>query len=157
MDFETRIYGPEGFTRTPEVRAILDQYEDAGQAFGGMVRFRGVPVAEAARLLRLLPPAQQDDAQNFAPSFKELVTLLAEVPGATLHGYRITPERSDERITAEGFEMPVAGPGDPRIERMVERLRQRVVVGIGADLTGNVTLPDEMGLTSQGTFWAWWD
>jgi hypothetical protein len=33
-------FGPQGFTRMPRVRAILDRYAIPGSALGGLVRFR---------------------------------------------------------------------------------------------------------------------
>jgi hypothetical protein len=41
----------------------------------------------------------------------ELVSLMHRWPGMTLHGFRVIPERHDERVVIEGFNHPEA----PRI------------------------------------------
>lgn len=101
-------YGPEGFTRTSEVRAILDGLEPdflspgVPNGMGGAVYFSGLSVAEAKRLLDLLPPAQADDALETSPTFREMVELGERLPSIRFIGYRTKPGYG-ERITIEGF------------------------------------------------------
>jgi hypothetical protein len=94
-----------GFTETPEVREIMSKYQ-TDKAYGGIVTFEGLTVNDAARLLELLPEFQKEDKQNDSPSFEEFVELGKDYPSMTFHGYRVTSERSDERITIEGFCCP---------------------------------------------------
>src|SRR5436305_591314 len=95
-----------GFTRTPEVRAILDKYEerdDAGavKETGRVVHWAGLTLDEALRLIELLPVWQVDDRQNDAPSIGELLELGRGRPDIQYVGYRVVPERKDERIAFE--------------------------------------------------------
>jgi hypothetical protein len=106
-----RLYEPEGFTQRPEVLDILENRIPAQQYgypnTGDLRHFGGLTVAQAKELLTLLPPAQADDQQNYSPSFKEFVELGEQYPEMTFHGYVVGPERSDERITIEGFYLPL--------------------------------------------------
>jgi hypothetical protein len=136
-----RMYTPARFTRTAEVRAVLDPHENGGQACDRqVVWFDGLTLAEAQRLLALMPPEQARDRQNCAPSFAEMVALGARYPDMRFHGYRVDPSRSDERVTLEGFYIPVE---------------------FGEDVLAEVRyLPDEWDeITIDGRpyFRAWWD
>jgi len=99
---EERLYGPKGFTAKPEIINILSRYE-TGLSYGGIAYFDCLPTREARQLLELLPPEQGEDRQNLAPSFAKLVELGEKFQEVYFHGYRVFPERSDERITLEGF------------------------------------------------------
>ncbi len=66
------MFGPRGFTRMPEVAAILDPYE-VGDPYADLVAFADLPRAEAVRLLKLLPANQADVAASDAPTFAELL------------------------------------------------------------------------------------
>ena len=108
-----RMYGQEGFTQKPEVKAILDKYEpkerygvsnDGGM--GGTVKWDAMPQEDLSRLMELLPDSQRQDAQNSGPIMAWFATV--EVPGLYFHGYRVVASREDERITVEGFYCPVS-------------------------------------------------
>jgi hypothetical protein len=135
------MYLPAGFTRTAEVRAVLDPHECNGlEGDRQVVRFDELTQAEAQRLLALMPPEQARDRQNLAPSFADMVALGARYPGMLYHGYRVDPSRADERVTLEGFHVPVE---------------------FGEDVLAEVRyLPDEWdAVTVEGRpyFRAWWD
>lgn len=136
-----RMYPPRGFTRSPGVRALLDPHECRWAAAGNdVVQFDELTAAEARRLLMLLPPEQAHDRQNCAPSFAEMVELGERYPGILFHGYRVDPGRSDERVTLEGFYVPVAH---------------------GEDILAGVRYPPdewhEVGIDGQRYYRAWWD
>jgi len=105
MFSKDRCYEPEGFTLKPEIREILSKYETI-ICYGGITQFDALPAREARKLLDLLPPEQRDDRQNLSPTFLQFVELGEKFPGVYFHGYRVSPERSDERITLEGFYAP---------------------------------------------------
>jgi len=99
---EERLYGEKGFTQREEVQNILNKYEE--DELGGCVHFEALPWKEAKKLLELLPDEQKNDKQNFSPTFQEFIQWAEEINGNIwFHGYRIVPEREDERITLTGF------------------------------------------------------
>ena len=69
-----------------------------------VVRYRDLPGAAAAQLLRRVPPARLADRQNAAPSLASVLTAAARHPDVVeVHGYLVPPPREDERIAAEGI------------------------------------------------------
>lgn len=86
---------------------IMAKYEEE-KPHGGLVQFGGLTVGDAEKLLGMgaLDP---EDRQNESPTIEEFIGLGHQVPGTTFHGYRVLPEREDEGIIFEGFEMPVKG------------------------------------------------
>ena len=46
--------------------------------------------------------ADSEDAQNCAPTYKEIMDFIEVHPDFTAHGYIVTPERDDYRVTVEG-------------------------------------------------------
>ncbi len=104
-------YGPKGFTRSPEVRAILDELEPdfltdgVPNSVGGAVCFFGLSVPDAKRLLELLPPEQGNDSLETSPTFRHMVELGDRFPTIRFVGYRTQPGEG-ERITIEGFYLP---------------------------------------------------
>ena len=53
--------------------------------------------------------ADPEERQNSAPSIGEIMDVMRRNPGLTAHGYYVTRERDDARISVEG----VAGIIDP--------------------------------------------
>ncbi|MEW1958655.1 hypothetical protein [Kineococcus sp. NPDC059986] len=71
---------------------------------GDVARFRDLPWTAAATLLARLPSDRLADRQNAAPSLGSLLVAAVGHPREVeLHGYLVPPNRSDERITAEGL------------------------------------------------------
>ena len=136
-----------GFTRRPEIRAILDRCEewvDPGDE-GTEVEFAewsGLTLDDAIRVMELLPEWEMEMRQNQSPSIREMIRLGRTYPGITFHGYRIGPAREDERISFEGFTLPKDSVSHREAERLAEELRP--------DLD-----PDDL---DQGDRWYfWWD
>ncbi len=98
---------PQGFTRTDPIARILDPYEEV-ESRGGIVPFHGLPGADAARLLALLPMWQGEDRQNAAPTFRQFAEAGQRCPEMSFSGHRVVPERPDERITIDAFHIPVS-------------------------------------------------
>lgn len=143
----TRI-GFEEFTRTPEVRAILDKREpESTHGFpndgaGGMIRFEELTAEEAKRLLDMLPAEQANTGQDHSPTFREMVALGERHPRIRFSGYRIVPERPDERISIDGFYLP-AEDATPDVVAEIEAYH-----------------PDELeweGREGRTFLRAWWD
>jgi hypothetical protein len=144
-----RYFGPLGFTRKPEIRAILDRLESRtipgtpGHGSDGTSRFEGL-AAQGAR--ELLAHVTLENAnfrlENTGPTLRELVALGERYPSILFFGYRVAPERPDERIVLEGFYIPKeeVKPGDIR--------------------SLNELMPDELGWVSRRRRkWlrVWWD
>jgi hypothetical protein len=136
---------PQGFTQAPEIRAILRPHEDSAQGDrGGIVRFDGLPGEDLRRLLPLLPDWQAQVAQNESPTLAEFAALGEQYPRLVFFGYRVLPERSDERITVEGF----------RAEGLsAEEARRLSEVGGRADEWEVL----EDNATGTWQVYAWWD
>jgi hypothetical protein len=119
-------YGPAGFTKAPDVRALLAPYEKTSTAdeedpeWGGVIYFDGLPWPEADQLLRLLPEGNRKNRQNIAPSFEQFIQLGREFPEIQFHGYRVPAYRSDERITIEGYLYPQGPRADTLYQRVCE-------------------------------------
>jgi hypothetical protein len=126
-----QMYGqPRGFTRTPEIRAILDPYEERDRdgelkvpEDGDIVAWEGLTVDGAIRLAELLPEWHSRQCQNMSPSVREMIQLGRDHPGTRFHGYRVPPEREDERISFEGFLLPVRGVPLNHITDLAEQLK----------------------------------
>jgi hypothetical protein len=151
MDDDVRRYGSEGFTRTPEVRALLTPYEkdeDAADTedpdWGGVIHIEGLPWHEAEQLLKLLPEANGRDRQNAAPTFAQFVELGREFPSIRFHGYRVPAHRSDERITIEGYLYPVGPQADVLFQRVCE-------------LAGEPDCHYERQFAGKQMMCTWWD
>ena len=82
-------------------QAMLLPYKRGGYG-GSHWAFEGVP-AKVLHTILALHPELGEDAQNMAPTFAEMLAGVGDEEGVTFHGYCITAERSDERITLEGF------------------------------------------------------
>lgn len=44
------------------------------------------------------------EAQNYAPSVEEIYYFMKDHPLVTCHGYAVSPDRSDYRVSIEGIE-----------------------------------------------------
>lgn len=92
----------KGKTTTPAARAILEPCEEGEMLFKGDVQRYSDLAPGMARLLVELGAIDRHESQNNSPSFGDLIDLAEEF-GLTLHGYRVPPERDDERISCEGL------------------------------------------------------
>lgn len=70
---------------------------------GGCEHFERLPLDDLNLLLDegFIDP---EECQNCSPTTMEFKEFMEMYPGVTLHGYIVSPERSDYRVTIEGFE-----------------------------------------------------
>jgi hypothetical protein len=70
---------------------------------GGCKSFEGLTLSQLNLLLdeNFIDP---EECQNYSPNTMEFKAFLDAYPEATLHGYIISPERGDYRVTIEGLE-----------------------------------------------------
>lgn len=80
-------------------------YDPETYAPGGIRQFGNLSFKKAKELMErgFLPPK---DKQNDAPTAQEFVDFMAahDPDNWTLHGYSVSPEREDVRVTIEGIE-----------------------------------------------------
>lgn len=78
-------------------------YDRENYKMGGICRFDKMSIPTARELIKLgyLDPG---DAQNYAPSAKEIVDFCSgdDEENWYVHGYVVSPERDDCRISIEG-------------------------------------------------------
>ena len=78
-------------------------YDPENYKYGGINRFEFMDPATAKDLIRrgFLDP---EETQNWSPTAKEFVDFCHDYgSGWTLHGYVVSPERADCRVTIEGI------------------------------------------------------
>lgn len=79
--------------------ALLAPY--AGAQGGCIYSFSEVPL-ETLEVLFEEGFIDPEDAQNFAPTAGEFLEMLRAVPTLTVHGYAVSHEREDYRVSIEG-------------------------------------------------------
>ena len=86
---------------------LFNEPFDKQKYLGGVRRFDSVTYADCQELYRLnvLGP---DEQQNCAPPVKDIVEFLRLHPNFRAHGYAVSPEREDYRVSFEGVK---CGPG----------------------------------------------
>lgn len=91
----------------PDVRTrdtiIFGSFDKDAYKFGGTRRYDGLTLEKLEQLrdANFLNPAE---CQNFAPSITEIMEFMAENEGFTAHGYVVSPDRCDYRVSIEGVE-----------------------------------------------------
>jgi hypothetical protein len=103
----------EGYNKDQARRdEILEQFWTSDW-FGGIRRFERLPIAVVLVLGNegFLDP---EDRQNDAPSLGEITKFMALYPEFTAHGYAVTKDRQDYRVTFEGVQ------GTPRSAEAVQ-------------------------------------
>jgi hypothetical protein len=98
-------YGPRGFTR-PILKLLAERLE---RRVGGI--YTGVLASgELLKAAELLPPANLEDRQNFAPRLSDFLRVARAEPRALFEVYVVPDEREDERLTAVGAYLPSDRP-----------------------------------------------
>jgi hypothetical protein len=89
------------------------------EGLGGIEHFRGVGVDT---LLALVARNYADpaDSQNESPTLGEFIRFMEKYPQVTAHGYAVSPQRADYRVTVEGLEY--AGPVGAELRREFEAM-----------------------------------
>lgn len=120
-------------------RLIFGEAIDWKMVAGGMKRFLSI-TAETLQDLVTKQFADPGDKQNLAPTLASFLSFMKENPGKFLaHGYAISPDRSDYRVSIEG--LVSAGKVTPGLtDRFVEFCR----------------CPAEL-IAEKDRLYAWWD
>ena len=87
---------------------IMSRFIRGGYATfrGGVKHYSGLDL-DTLRILVDKGYADPNDGQNSAPTIKEIMEIMAANPGLTAHGYYVSRERDDARISIEGVEGPL--------------------------------------------------
>lgn len=88
--------------------AIIFGEHDKKKYSGGIRRFSYLDATTLKQLIAF-GFADPDDRQNFAPTLAEFLTFLENHPKFTAHGYVVTNERDDYRLSIEGVECETMG------------------------------------------------
>jgi hypothetical protein len=88
------------------------------------------------KLMKVLDPKEQ---QNDSPTIKEFMDFMKDHPGVTAHGYVISEDREDCRVSLEG----IAYEGSPSKKLIL-------------DFTSLCRDADEF-TANEGGLYAWWD
>jgi hypothetical protein len=105
---------------------------------GGIAHFEDVSVLTLKRLLEL-GYADAEDAQNDAPTYEQFLEFMDAHPKCKAHGYAVSPDRDDYRISIEGVGM-----------------RGRVTRAMLQNFTDFARHADEFYADSKGLY-CWWD
>lgn len=84
-------------------KIVFGEYYDKDRYRGGIRYFSHMPVESLHELLKR-GFADPDNQQNYAPPIKEIVQFLDKHPNFWAHGYAVSPERDDCRVSVEGVE-----------------------------------------------------
>ena len=111
--------------------------EIQGRYCGGIERFSNLSV-DILKILIDEKFISLDECQNCSPSTEQFYNFLLEHPCFTAHGYAVSPERNDYRITIEGIE------GIPKTDKDA------------LDFVNFAKRADELDCTDSNYF-CWWD
>lgn len=70
---------------------------------GGIIHFHNLPAAIISQLFEE-NFLYKKERQNYSPSAEEFYNFMLAHPNMTAHGYMVSPDREDYRITIEGLE-----------------------------------------------------
>jgi len=75
----------------------------AEESSGGIIRFRELGLEELEALVEkgYIDP---EEAQNSSPTVGEILGFMKKYPAVTAHGYVVSPDREEERVSLEGIE-----------------------------------------------------
>ena len=87
-------------------KIIYGKYRPKKYGHGGTAHFEDMTAKTLGRLLRD-KFADPEDAQNLAPTLQEFYDFLKTHKGYTVHGYTVSADRDDYRVSIEGLYKPV--------------------------------------------------
>ncbi len=111
---------------------------------GGIARYEGL---NAERLGQLVAEgfADPEECQNDAPSIGKFLAFMRREPRALAHGYVVSPQRSDCRVSVEGLRLSFTENDDGKERARLTRAFTNMCAGA-----------DEFRVDSD-TLYAWWD
>lgn len=98
-----------------------EPYDKAKYQYGGVRHFSELTAEELKELVDK-DFIDLEECQNCSPTTQDFMEFLEEHPEFTAHGYAVSPERSDYRITLEGIKSEVE-PDMDILEAFIEFCR----------------------------------
>lgn len=119
---------------------------DWGKHFGGTMRYQQLELEALNQLIQhnLIELGEQ---QNDAPTVEECQQFLTKYPFLTVHGYVVSPDRSDTRVSIEGFELKEG-------IFMRDIFASEKYPDFSEDWSSITRNADEI---DEETYYAWWD
>ena len=112
---------------------------------GGIKHFKLMPVQALKRLVEL-KFADPESCQNSSPSIARIISFMEKWPSFVFaHGYAVSHERDDYRISVEGVE--------GRVPEDLSKTRPEFEIDFIRFWTG----ADELELRNDGNFRVWYD
>ena len=124
------------FNKRDEI--LFGVYNKDAYKYGGIRHFKNLDVDALKHLLDegFIDP---EEAQNDSPTTMEFYEFISAHPNFTAHGYAVSPDRDDYRITLEGIEC-YESCDTKTIRDFIELCR----------------FADELSV-NDGCMYAWWD
>ena len=93
-------------TREQEIRRdeiVFGEAQDWTQSMGGIKCYQDLTLSELENLIKE-GFADPEETQNDSPSIQEFLDFMREYPFVRAHGYVVSNERDDVRVSVEGIE-----------------------------------------------------
>ena len=84
-------------------KLIWGKYRPRKYNFGGVIPYQGMNVRTLRKLLEQ-NFADPEERQNNAPTIGEIYNFMKSYPSYTCHGYAVSADRDDYRVSIEGVE-----------------------------------------------------
>jgi len=82
---------------------LFEENFDESKYSGGIRYFENL-ILNKLELLLKEDFIDKDESQNSSPTTKEFLEIIKKEPGLTCHGYAVSIERDDYRVSIEGIE-----------------------------------------------------
>jgi hypothetical protein len=105
---------------------------------GDCVHIEGIDIATLDALMKA-GYCDPEQTQNDSPTVREFAEFMRTHEGVTAHGYVISPDRDDSRVSLEGLAYTRRGTGE-LLEAFIQAFRHA----------------DEFTVTDHGLY-CWWD
>ena len=83
---------------------VFGEAQDWTQSMGGIKHFKSLSLDELEQLVKE-GFADPEETQNDAPSIQEFLDFMRKYPVAFAHGYVVSNDREDVRVSVEGLEI----------------------------------------------------
>lgn len=86
-------------------KIIYGRYREKKYKYGGTLHYEGLTVGTMKELMdqKFLDP---EERQNSSPTVQEIYDFMCTYPGYTAHGYTVSADRDDYRVSVEGVMKP---------------------------------------------------
>ena len=119
MHWKKKDYNPDWQFRDDVIFGNESDEKRKEYYWGGIRRFEGLDYKSLCLLLGM-GFADPEETQNFAPSIREIVTFMMKYPAFTAHGYTVSPDRCDYRVSIEGVDGSAAEHDSQMLEDFME-------------------------------------